>query len=441
MNDLESLAQKYLVNDEDEVIEKKAPAKTEPAYIEPKDPPLKEEEPKEEKPDKVKAQKKVKAPKKEKAPKKLKSPKEPKDPDAPMKANKKKSNILGRFFLCFFTLILMIIITITTFCMIICYGPSPTVRNICVLSAKQASATKWIPGLFLSDKVIDEILEASNSVNSDTVSVEDIAAESDEEEWDDAIDGMKLIFRQMPNFKAYVLLVKDPSRVMCGVSSDNFATATEGMRIFDIAEKYKCVAAINGGEFSDPGGQGSGGQPIGITYSAGKCCWQSSTSGTFIGLDKDNNLVCVEGMNQTKAEQLGVRDGCCFMYGNVIIERDGDDVKLNYADDNLGIAQKTAIGQRADGTIIMIVTDGRSTDSVGATRNDMIDLMVEYGAVVAGSLDGGSSSMLYYRDYFTAYNIDKSTLDEYQQKGLVNHYKAFTNPRRIPTYFIVMPGE
>lgn len=31
----------------------------------------------------------------------------------------------------------------------------------------------------------------------------------------------------------------------------------------------------------------------------------------------------------------------------------------------------------------------------------------------------------------------KSTLDEYQKKGLVNHYKAFTNPRRIPTYFCV----
>ena len=27
----------------------------------------------------------------------------------------------------------------------------------------------------------------------------------------------------------------------------------------------------------------------------------------------------------------------------------------------------------------------------------------------------------------------------YQKMGLVNKYKAFTNPRRIPTYFIVKP--
>lgn len=415
MNDLESLAQKYLVDEDKVVAPEKEPA---PAA------PVAEAKPEEAKPKK----------------RQIEQAKEPREPK-PAKKPAKKPNYVGRFFLCLATLILMLVITIASACMMISYGPSPTVRNICVLSAKQASATKWVPGLFLSDKVIAEIMEASDNVSADVVSIDDITTETDDDEWEDAKDGMKLIFRQEANFKAYVLLVKDPSRVICGVSSDNFGSATEGMRIFDIAEKYKCVAAINGGEFSDPGGQGSGAQPIGITYSQGKCCWQSGTSGTFIGIDKENKLVCVEGMNQSKAEELGVRDGCCFMRGNVIIERNGDDIKLNYADDNLGIAQKTAIGQRADGTIIMIVTDGRSTDSVGATRNDMIDLMVEYGAVVAGSLDGGSSSMLYYRDYFTAYGMDKNSLDEYQQMGLVNHYKAFTKPRRIPTFFVVMPGE
>ena len=45
--------------------------------------------------------------------------------------------------------------------------------------------------------------------------------------------------------------------------------------------------------------------------------------------------------------------------------------------------------------------------------------------------------MMYYRNYFDKYSVDKSQLDPYQLKGLVNRYKAFTNPRRIPTYFIV----
>ena len=69
----------------------------------------------------------------------------------------------------------------------------------------------------------------------------------------------------------------------------------------------------------------------------------------------------------------------------------------------------------------------------------MINLMASLGAVEAGMLDGGSSTMMFYRDYYTKYNIDTKYLDSYQKKGLVNKYKAFSNPRRIPTYFIVSP--
>ena len=69
--------------------------------------------------------------------------------------------------------------------------------------------------------------------------------------------------------------------------------------------------------------------------------------------------------------------------------------------------------------------------------NDVIDIMVSYGAVTAGMLDGGSSAMMYYENYFDKYGYDIEKLDQYQKQGLVNKYKAFTTPRKIPTYFIV----
>ena len=87
--------------------------------------------------------------------------------------------------------------------------------------------------------------------------------------------------------------------------------------------------------------------------------------------------------------------------------------------------------------MILLVTDGRTASSIGATHNDVIDIMVSYGAVTAGMLDGGSSSMMYYENYFDKYDYDKNSLDQYQLRGLVNKYKAFTKPRYIPTYFIV----
>ena len=365
--------------------------------------------------------------------------KEPEEPieDGPKHMIYKKPNIVGRVFLCIFTFILMVIMTAAAFCLVICYGPSDTVRNMCVLSAKQASATKWLPGLFLSDEKIEEILKKSETIKADTRTVEDLTHEVSEDEWKDSDNGIKLIYEQNEKFKSYICLVRDPARVSVGVSSENFSTATEGMRIFKIVDKYNAKIVLNGGGFADPGGVGTGATPNGITYSKGKCVYAVASKLSFVGFDNNNKLVVHEGMTPKLGTELGLRDGCSFKTGQVLIEQNGTQVKLNYADDDVGTAQRTAIGQRADGTVIMLVTDGRSGESIGATRNDIIDAMVKYGAVNACMLDGGSSTLLYYRDYIKIYNIDESTLDDYQKQGLVNKYKAFTAPRRMPAYFIV----
>lgn len=351
--------------------------------------------------------------------------------------------IVGRICLSIGTALLLIIVAALVLLWSVANGPSPALRDKLVLSAMQASATKWVPGVFLDDATVQQIVDNSQIISSDVISAEDYITDvktEDEakDEWADAIDGMKYMTVSGPTYKAYVLLIRDPSRVFVGVSSDNnFVNAAYGMKIFDIAEKYGAVAAINAGEFLDVGGQGTGAAPIGITYSRGNMVWNDSHKRTFIGFDRDNKLVVKEGMTQSEAESLGIRDGVCFQTGNVLIENDGENITLNYADSNTGTAQRTAIGQRADGTVIMIVTDGRSASSLGATHNDMIDMMVEYGAVSAGKLDGGSSSLMYYENYFDKYETDKTQLDQYQQMGLVNKYKAFTTPRRMPTFFCV----
>ena len=61
-----------------------------------------------------------------------------------------------------------------------------------------------------------------------------------------------------------------------------------------------------------------------------------------------------------------------------------------------GLNPRTVLGQRADGAVLMLVIDGRQSHSIGATYKDCIDVMLQYGAVNAANLDGGSSSMLVY---------------------------------------------
>ena len=61
-----------------------------------------------------------------------------------------------------------------------------------------------------------------------------------------------------------------------------------------------------------------------------------------------------------------------------------------------GSNPRTAIGQRSDGAILLLVVDGRQINSLGATYGDIADIMLEFGAVNASNLDGGSSTMMIY---------------------------------------------
>ena len=58
-------------------------------------------------------------------------------------------------------------------------------------------------------------------------------------------------------------------------------------------------------------------------------------------------------------------------------------------------APRTAVGQTADGRVIMVVTDGRRPGySVGMTNFELAQTLVRLGAVTASALDGGGSSTL-----------------------------------------------
>ncbi len=381
---------------------------------------------------------------------------------AAIKPKIKPATVVKRILLSVGTFLLLTIIAVFAMLSTIASGPSETLRDALVLSAMQASATKWVPGLFLDDALVDQIVKNSQASNMQSIDINSVTQHyvyettaegevvvvpggsteqgeaSSGEDWSKAIDGMLYFSMKGSTYKAYILLVRDPSRVYVGTSSDYKSNQT-GIRIFDIVKREGAVAAINGGEFFDDGGGGTGNNPIGLTFALGKCVWNDGARRTFMGFDRNHQLVVSENMTKARAEALGIRDAVSFKTGNVLVSREGDTVNLHYSDSNTGLAQRTAIGQRADGTVILCVTDGRTSSSVGANHNDIVNLMASLGAVNAGMLDGGSSTLMYYEDYYTKYNMDTEYFDTYQLQGLVNKYKAFTKPRRIPTYFLVAP--
>ena len=107
----------------------------------------------------------------------------------------------------------------------------------------------------------------------------------------------------------------------------------------------------------------------------------------LIGLNKDNLLVVkdIDGMSAADFEsyvnEAGIRDAVAFQeessdsnnhFVPLIINNEARVLKGQGS----GANPRTAIGQRADGAILLLVTDGRGASGhLGATASDLISVM------------------------------------------------------------------
>ena len=108
--------------------------------------------------------------------------------------------------------------------------------------------------------------------------------------------------------------------------------------------------------------------------------------GGLVGITYDNKLYLGD-ITSKEALDMGIRDSVSF----------GPYLIVNGVEaDTFGIAggrsPRTAIGQRKDGIFLFLVLDGDRTLGRGATYQDIIEIMKNYGAYNASSLDGGSSA-------------------------------------------------
>ena len=190
-------------------------------------------------------------------------------------------------------------------------------------------------------------------------------------------------------YSGTMVVINDPSRVMVGVSGDY--SGEPGINVPAICDKYGAVLAANAGGFEDIGGVGDGGTPRGIVMSEGTLRYGSLTeSYDLIGFD-NNNVFVIGNMTGQQAVDRGIRDAVSF--GPFLIL---NGTPLEVSGMGGGLNPRTAIGQRADGAVLLLIIDGRQAHSLGASMNDLINEMLDFGAVNAANLDGGGSTVLYY---------------------------------------------
>lgn len=87
--------------------------------------------------------------------------------------------------------------------------------------------------------------------------------------------------------------------------------------------------------------------------------------------------------------------GPALVRGGVAIPRAGEGFSSSQTD---GRTSRTAVGQRADGTRLLVAAEGPVQGSPGITVAEQAELMVSLGAVTAIAMDGGGSAQLAVRD-------------------------------------------
>ncbi|MDP4180169.1 MAG: M56 family metallopeptidase [Bacillota bacterium] len=190
-------------------------------------------------------------------------------------------------------------------------------------------------------------------------------------------------------FKGKLMIISDPSKITLAYSLKEDKTVSE------MAKEANAIGAINAGGFKPQSIDSSAISPYGFIIKDGKVVYdelnnyeikQDTVGFTY----KDQLLVGKFTLSQLK--KYGIKDAVCF--GPAIIINGSPMIKEG--DGGWGIAPRTAIGQKSDGTVLFLVIDGRSVASIGATLKDVQNIFIKNGVLNASLLDGGSSTTMYY---------------------------------------------
>lgn len=354
------------------------------------------------------------------------------EPESQKKPKSKIVKFIGRFFAFLGVTLLMVIIGLYVVMWIVTKGPSSQIKELFVLSVRESSAGGFLADIYLTPEEIAAI-EEKNSVQeindvTDT-SIVQIAVKTSESEGNSSLEteangniadssfdvnvytenGIEFHEIAGTTFTGIAMVVSDPSRVFIGTPRDTY-DGGPGISVPSIADRYGAIAATNGGFFVDTGGHGDGGTPIGCVFSNGKMVY-GSAGGFYnlMGFNEEGVLICGY-MSGQSAIDLGIRDGLqCNPF--LIINGEG----VNVGGKGGGLNPRTALGQRADGAVVLLTIDGRQASSLGASMSDMVDVMLSFDVVNAGNLDGGGSTVLYYNG-----EIQNVVMSIYGARGVPN---------------------
>ena len=340
---------------------------------------------------------------------------------------KKALNVIGKIFSFLGVTLGMIFIALVLTITLICHGPSESAKELFATTILETGQLKFLANVFLSKEELQEIVD-KNSLQDMDAEVDENLINTDGNKEKELIEIHNV---SGDGFEGTMMVVNDPAKISLATT---YPWSEYGKELGVIVGEAGAIAGVNGGIYYSSGNKG--GRPYGVTVSNGEI--QDITLGWsglyLIGFDENNllRIISLEGMNKSAVEKMvkeeKIRDAISFQEessdaNNHFVKLIINGEKRELSGKGSGQNPRTAIGQRKDGSVLILVTDGRGKNGhLGATASDLIEIMAEYGAVNAANIDGGSSSSLYYNK-------------KYLRTSVTFYY---TNSSwRLPTAFVV----
>lgn len=332
-------------------------------------------------------------------------------PNQPRQSKYRKPT-LGEHLLRFLAVVLTVVVvfacTLFLSMKMICGSTSPSAKRTFVTTLLETGQLKFLVSWFVPAAEVQEIVNSNSMVKLD----EDVDAglitfePFEDNEQDPEAKDLEVIELSGRTYTAKLIKVRDPSRISLATI---YPWRDTGVTLEELAKQSGAIAAINGGIYDST--NNSGGRPYGVIVSDGEIQYNKPNEYpglVLVGFDNDNilQIIDVDGMTPAQLEALveekGIRDAVTFQeessdannhFVQLIIN--GNPRGMNGV--GSGLNPRTAIGQCADGSVLLLVTDGRGKNGhLGASAADLIEIMTQYGAVNAANLDGGSSTCMYY---------------------------------------------
>lgn len=193
--------------------------------------------------------------------------------------------------------------------------------------------------------------------------------------------------------KVYIadVVITDPSKLSSGLANGTFGrNITKATS--EIASDVGAILAINGDYY--------GFRNDGYVMRNGYLYRDTKTSG-----DDNEDLVIYEDgtmeiINESDISAKELQDNGAvqiYSFGPGLVNNGNITVDSN---DEVGRAKasnpRTAIGMIEKGHYVLVVSDGRTSESKGLSLSQLANVMKDLGCVVAYNLDGGGSSTMYF---------------------------------------------